>query len=144
MTQLPKHPRAGIPLSDEHRTKISESLKGRVFSDEHRGKIGATHKNRSMTPAAQLQYDALKLTNLGANNPMFGKQHTDEAKKAMSEKCKGIKKTAESNEKRSEALSGRPKPTKLCPHCQKECAVTVYPRYHGDKCKLNPLTVKGT
>lgn len=44
------------PLSDEHKDKISNALKGRKFSDEHRDNIKKNHHNVS-----------------GSNNPMFGK-----------------------------------------------------------------------
>ena len=52
--------------------KISEQLKGRKFSEEHRRKISEHAKLRT-----------------GEKNPFYGKHHTDEYKKMMSEKYKG-------------------------------------------------------
>lgn len=57
----------GRVFSIEHIKKISESLKDRVFSTEHKNNISKNHHNVN-----------------GSNNPMFGKHHTEEAKKKMS------------------------------------------------------------
>ena len=43
------HPMYGKSLSEEHRTKISESLKGRVFSEEHRRKLSERGKGRKFS-----------------------------------------------------------------------------------------------
>jgi group I intron endonuclease len=57
----------GIPLSKEHKQKISDSLKGRIFTEEHKNKISENHKDVS-----------------GSNNPFFGKNHSLETKNKIS------------------------------------------------------------
>ena len=46
----------GVPLSDEHKKKISEANKGRIFTEEHKKNISKNHHDVS-----------------GVNNPSFGK-----------------------------------------------------------------------
>ena len=62
----------GSKYSDETCLKISESLKGHEVSLESREKIRKNHADVS-----------------GKNNGMYGKQHTDEAKKKVSQANKG-------------------------------------------------------
>lgn len=73
--------------------KISESKKGRVFSDQHRQKLSQSLKGRkvwnkgvAMTDKAKHKL-AVALTGkfVGENNPFYGKQHTEQAKKKISE-----------------------------------------------------------
>ena len=61
----------GKHLSEEHRRKMSESLKGRTLSAEHRKKIAESLS--------------------GENNPraMSGKHHSEETRKKLSEAHKG-------------------------------------------------------
>lgn len=55
------------PLSTEHKQKISEALKGRIFTNEHKKNISKNHHDVK-----------------GENNPFYGKKHTDEAKEKIS------------------------------------------------------------
>lgn len=75
----------------------------------------------------------------GENNGMWGKHHTDESKRKMSEKKKGVKCDPDVVARRSEKLKGIVREKKKCPYCDKEVAHNVYDRWHGDNCKLNPL-----
>jgi hypothetical protein len=43
----------GKPLSDEHKTKVANSMKGVVFSEEHRANIRASAKKRGMSKEIQ-------------------------------------------------------------------------------------------
>lgn len=70
----------GKKLSPEHRKKIAEKGKGRVFSEETRRKIGDSHRGIKMS---------------------------DEAKKRMSEKAKGRIVSEETRKKISRAGKGR-------------------------------------
>tara|TARA_R110000868_G_scaffold223992_1_gene475845 strand:- start:324 stop:788 length:465 start_codon:yes stop_codon:yes gene_type:complete len=49
---------------------------------------------------------------------------------------KGKTMSEESNNKRSIALLGRPKPKTECPHCNRMIANNMLDRYHNDNCKL--------
>ncbi len=57
---------AGNVLTDEHKKKISESLKGRTFTKEHKTRISENHHDVN-----------------GENNPFYGKTHTEETKKKI-------------------------------------------------------------
>lgn len=61
----------GKQLSEEHKAKISETLKGNKLSEQTKGKISEATK--------------------GENNPMYGKHHSEEAKKKISENHTGKK-----------------------------------------------------
>ena len=65
-------------ISDEHRKKLSESAKGRIFSDEHRKKLSEAHKKIC-----------------GEKHPLFGKHRSDETRKKLSKKVLQFSKTGE-------------------------------------------------
>lgn len=104
------------------RQECNENMKGKKHSKES---IELMKKNRGVKGV------------VGENNPMFGKKHSEETRKIQSEKAKKRRYSKETNEKRAAALRGRKRPTRPCPHCKKDIAVNVYPRWHGDNCKLN-------
>jgi hypothetical protein len=62
----------GRKQKNSTKEKISERLTGRVLTDEHKKNISANHADTS-----------------GENNPFFGKKHTEEKKKLMSEQRTG-------------------------------------------------------
>ena len=63
----------GVKLSDEHKKNISKSNKGRIIPEEVKIKMRKNH--------ADIR---------GKNNPLFGKKHSEETKKKMSESKKGL------------------------------------------------------
>jgi len=101
----------------------------------------------------------------GSNHPMFGKKHkpesiekirakglgkkhTEEFKKALSERLtgkqslvKGIPQSKESNEKRSIAHKNIPKVT--CPHCSKAISPQNAKRWHLDNCSQKQVLNNG-
>ena len=50
------------PLSQEHKDKVSNSLKGHVHSDETKAKIGAKSKGRYVSPETKAKHSAYKAT----------------------------------------------------------------------------------
>ena len=46
---------------------------------------------------------------------------------------------AEVREKISKSLLGKTRPRKICEHCQKNIADSVYTKYHGEKCRQRKL-----
>ena len=64
----------GFHLTDEHKKRISKALKGRKFSDS------TIQKMRDSRPECS-----------GSNNPMYGKHHSDETKRKISEANSGSK-----------------------------------------------------
>lgn len=88
------HPKYGIPLSEETRSKISNTLMGHMESEE-------TRKKKSDSK-------------LGDKNSFFGKKHSDEtkdkismSKKGSSSWNKGIPMSEESKKKLSDAKKGK-------------------------------------
>jgi len=69
-----KSEKKGKSLSEVHKKKIQSALKGREFSETWRAKISQSLKG----------HPGLK----GAQNPFYGKQHSEETKKIISEKRK--------------------------------------------------------
>lgn len=96
-----KNPNYGKPKSDDFKEKVRKKLKGHApyfgkeytMSDETRKKISDT-----LTGKPGLS---------GSNHPMWGKHHSDEAKKKISEASKGRKMSEETKKKIGEANKGK-------------------------------------
>lgn len=82
----------------------------------------------------------------GSANPFYGKTHSDNTKKYLSEirkgrpsNRKGIKMSDEQKEKIRESMlktmQENPRSKITCPHCGKQAAPNTYSRWHGDNCK---------
>lgn len=90
----------GKKLSEEHKRKISESGKGRVFSLETREKIRVANTGRKHTEEEKIKMsekatgrkqseatkDKRRKMMVGENNHFYGKKHTETAKSKVSEK----------------------------------------------------------
>jgi len=76
----------GVPLSPEHREKISSALRGHPshMSKETAKKISITLKERKICPPTNPM-----LGKFGECHNRFGKKHTEESKKKMSDSHKG-------------------------------------------------------
>jgi hypothetical protein len=94
------HPLEGIKRTKETCEKLSKIHKGKVISEEQKKKIS----------------DKIS----GELNGMFGKTHTEEARKKISE---GNKQQVE------------------CPFCGKIGGIAIMQRWHFDNCKLSPTYV---
>jgi hypothetical protein len=107
-----------IQMTDDVRKKISDALSGRAQSESH----------------ILARSEALK----GREGGFKGKSHSastiqkmktvirsDEHKKAISIALKG----------REGTFKGKSHSKQICPHCNKEIAVNMYNRWHGDNCK---------
>jgi hypothetical protein len=77
---------SGAILSEEHKRKISEKLKGRIHSKKSKKKMSESQR--------------------GENNPMYGKNLSDETKRKISEAQKGKTVSGETKRKMSEAQKG--------------------------------------
>ena len=106
--------RTGRKADEQHKQSISKGLKGKPKSEEHRKKLS---ENRIGIPMNQDTKDKISKTLSGSGNHMYGKTHSDEARKK---------------------ISNNPayKIERTCPHCDKTIIGTNYFRHHGDKCKL--------
>lgn len=78
-------------ISDEHRRKLSESAKGRIFSDETRKKLSENMKGKMCKE----------------KHFLFGKHRSDETKNKISKSLKGQHPSDETRKKLSEIRKGR-------------------------------------
>ena len=80
----------GRVVSDETRERISEALKGREFSEEHKAKLSEVAKERWKDEEYRKAHSGENhpMFDCGENNPMFGKTHTEEARKKISDAAK--------------------------------------------------------
>lgn len=82
----------GIPLSDEHRKSLSVARKGKPKSEEWKRKISESHKGLKHTEESKKRISiGHKGLLSGEKHPMFGKHHTEETIKLLSEKLSGSK-----------------------------------------------------
>lgn len=107
--------RTGRKASDEHKQSISNALKGKPKSEEHRKKLSLAKTGKKMDEDTKRK---ISLTICGKGNPMFGKTHSLEVRKKMSQNHSGY------NIERT------------CLFCKKTIKGTNFFKYHGDKCKL--------
>lgn len=94
-------------LSEEHKNKISESLKGYHHTEETKDKISKAHKN---------------------------KIKSDEHKNKISKTLKGRKRNPESIKIGSDKLRGKKQKIITCPYCGNKGGTTMY-RWHFENCK---------
>jgi hypothetical protein len=95
-------PKKGYKQTEEHRRKISESIKGYKQTEEHRKNLIAAWTPERKKIASE-KYK-------GKNAPFYGKTHTKEARQKMSEAKKGRKHSTETRKKMSEAKKGKNNP----------------------------------
>lgn len=111
---------SGYEPTAEVRAHRSQLMTGRKHSDETKAKISARNKGRTHPEHVKekLRGDNhpmrrradLRNAIMGQNNPMFGRSHTPEARKRISEANKGRLPSDETRRKRSDALSGEKNP----------------------------------
>ena len=104
----------GKPKTEEHKNKISETLKGKLdgennpmygkhHSEESKKKIGEKSKGRY--PSAETR-KKMSEAHKGKPGPNKGKKHSEETKKKIGEKSKGRYPSAETRKKLSAAKKG--------------------------------------
>lgn len=93
----------GIPLTDQHKKNVSDSLKGvfvgRKLSEKWKQKISETLKKRYEN--GELKTDFLKIGwKKGKDHPMYGKHHTEKTKKRLSQVFTGWNRNTPENIKK--------------------------------------------
>jgi hypothetical protein len=152
-----------IVPTEESRKKISDYHTGKAKSEEHKKNLSKSQKG-SKRPWSR---NNLPKDVAGSNNPMYGKQHSDETKKKISEankakghmigdnnpmrkiewteelrksmgdRSRGTKWTKEAIAARSAKLRGQKREKIYCAHCDRHIARGWYHR-HGDHCQKRP------
>lgn len=101
----------------EARKKIAESKLGKkrdAFSEEWKSNLSMNHKSKQ---------------------PGFDGSISEETKQKMRAKAIGRKQSEETIKKKADAIRGKKREKKLCPHCNQLVAVNGYARWHGPNCK---------
>lgn len=132
---------AGSHLLEEHRKKISDSNKSRIFSEEHRKNISLANKGRKLTEEWKRKIGAASLGRViseegrrkrseamkGEKNRYFGKHLPESTRQKMSESRMGRIVTKETREKiRSSQPNAKPKIIKICKECNQSFSVHQY------------------
>lgn len=151
-----------IPATEEVRAKISAFHKDKPKTNEHRDKIAAAITGIKREPRDSDYRKKMSEIKSGSGNAMFGKKHSAETLAKMRAKRKeqgspwnlGSTISEEQKQKQREKMLGRKqdpnvvaqraataksrghkRERKICEHCNKDVAVNIYARYHGDCCK---------
>lgn len=95
---------------------------------------GENHWTSKDTDAA----NAHRLRMNGKNNPNNLESVKEKKSKYLKENNPVFKDGVK--EKISKSLLGKSRPRKICEHCQKDIADSVYTRYHGNKCQYHNTT----
>ena len=112
----------GYKHTEEHKQRMSELQKGRVFTEEHRQAMckPKSEQGRKNIAEARLTTDY---------------RPSEETKRKTSEALKGRSFTDEHRAKIKAGLTGKPKTKIECPHCQKLASPAMAKRWHFDNCK---------
>ncbi len=101
----------GVPKSEEHKRKIGNKSRGRIFPLSAKKKLSLERKGKHFSFSTEFKkgqepWNKGKSVCSGEENPFYGKKHTDETKRKISEAnrgkvsaMKGRKHTSESKEK---------------------------------------------
>lgn len=107
--------RVGRKADNNHKESISKGLIGKSKSEEHKRKLSLSKIGVRMDDETKKK---ISKTLSGEGNHMYGKTHSEESRKKISD-----------NNKAYHVI-------RICPHCNKTIKGTNYFRHHGDRCKL--------
>jgi len=125
----------GKTHTEKARRAISEKNTGNQITEEQKQKIVMAKKDVKRAPFSEEWKQKMSKSKKGANNHRYGVEVSEETKAKQRAKALGRKQSAETIKKKADAIRGKLKPKKLCPHCGRDIAVNTYPRWHGDNCK---------
>ena len=122
-----------------HTAKVKEIIRqkntGKKLTLEQVENLRKAKVGKKREPFSQEWLDNMSKAHTGERNGMYNKKHTDEAKEKQREKAIGRKQSAETIQRKADAVRGSKREKKLCPHCSQLIAVNTYPRFHGDQCR---------
>ena len=130
-----KNPMYGRTHTEEAKRAIKEKNTGKKLTEEQVARQVAAQTGRKRSPFSEEWRDKMSESKQGEKNNRYGIQVSEETKQKIREKAIGRKQREETVRKKADAIRGKSKPKKLCPHCEEMIAVNTYSRWHGDKCK---------
>ena len=128
------NPMWGKTHSDEARRLISEKNTGKKLSEEQIARQVSVQTGRKRKPFSDEWRTKMSESKRGENNNRYGVTVSEDTKQKIREKAIGRKQSAETIQKKADAIRGKVKSKKLCPHCNQMIAVNTYPRWHGANC----------
>jgi len=78
-------PMQGRKHSEETKKAMSKTRLGRTVSEETRVKMGEASKKRNHPKWTEERKEAMRIRMIGENNPFYGRSHTEETKRKLSE-----------------------------------------------------------
>ena len=125
----------GKKHTPEAREKIRQKNLGNKLTVEQHARLVANTTGKRKPPLSDEHKAKLSILREGEGNGMWGKTHSEETKAKQRAKAVGRKQSAETVQKKADAVRGSKREKKLCPHCDQLVAVNGYARWHGSNCK---------
>lgn len=132
------NPMWGKKHTEEARCAISEKNTGKKLTEEQIARQVAAQTGRKRASFSEEWRQKISEAHRGEKNHRYGVKVSEETRQKIREKATGRKQSEETIKKKADAIRGRAKPKKLCPHCQQMIAVNTYPRWHGARCHQAP------
>lgn len=125
----------GKKHTPEAREKIRQKNLGNKLTPEQHARLVANTTGKRKPPLSDEHKAKLSILREGEGNGMWGKTHSEETKAKQRAKAVGRKQSAETVQKKADAVRGSKREKRLCPHCDQLVAVNGYARWHGDRCR---------
>jgi hypothetical protein len=132
------NPMYGRTHTEEAKRAIKEKNTGKKLTEEQVARQVAAQTGRKRSPFSEEWRAKMSESKQGEKNNRYGIQVSEETKQKIREKAIGRKQSEETIRKKADAIRGKTKPKKLCPHCGEMIAVNTYSRWHGDDCRQKP------
>lgn len=117
-------------------TRGGDGCKELIFTDEVKQKLKLKRSQQTPPTLGKKWDDSLKQLwrsqRIGANNPMYGKKHTEETKAKFKNR---VANKPWLGKKLSDEQKAHLSMTRICPHCQKVGKGNIMLRHHMDNCK---------
>lgn len=125
----------GKKQTDIAKEKIRQANLGRIQPQEEKEKQIKAITGRKRKPFNAEWIAKIAESNRGENNGMYGKTQSDETRRKIAKKAKLRTHSEETKTKIGQKSRGSKRERQTCPHCNKNVAVNIYARYHGNRCK---------
>ena len=125
----------GKKHTPEAREKIRQKNLGNKLTPEQHARLVANTTGKRKPPLSDEHKAKLSILREGEGNGMWGKTHSEETKAKQRAKAVGRKQSAETVQKKADAVRGSKREKRLCPHCDQLVAVNGYARWHGANCR---------